>query len=138
MAHRMQDRPTPEQLLEAVAAFLREQVVPSTRGPLAFHARVAANALDIARREVALAPAAEARERALLVALLGADAPRDVAQLNRLLCERIDADAMDLRTPGLADAMWRITLDKLAVDQPGYDTYQRAIGQSLADQRESG
>ena len=93
----MQDRPTAEQLLEAVAAFLREQVVPSTRGPLAFHARVAANALDIARREIALAPAAEARERALLVALLGADAPRDAAQLNRLLCERIDADAMDLR-----------------------------------------
>lgn len=126
----MQDRPTPEQLLEAVAAFLRGQVVPSTRGPLAFHARVAANALDIARREIALVPDAEARERALLVALLGADAPRDAAQLNRLLCERIDADAMDLRTPGLANALWRVTLDKLAVDQPGYDTYQRAIGQS--------
>ena len=126
----MQDRPTTEQLLEAVAAFLREQVVPSTQGPLAFHARVAANALDIARRESALAPAADARERALLAALLGADAPLDAAQLNRLLCERIDADAMDLDTPGLVDALWRITLDKLAVDQPGYDTYRRALGRS--------
>jgi len=124
----MRDRPTPEQLLEAVAAFLREQVVPSTRGPLAFHARVAANALDIARREGKLAPAADASERALLAALLGANAPRDVAPLNRLLCERIDADAMDLRTPGLVDALWRITLDKLAVDQPGYDTYRRIAG----------
>ncbi|HET9207353.1 MAG TPA: DUF6285 domain-containing protein [Burkholderiaceae bacterium] len=123
----MQDRPTAEQLLEAVAAFLREQVVPSTRGPLAFHARVAANALDIARREGALAPAADARERGLLAALLGADASHDAARLNRLLCERIDADAMDLQTPGLADALWQITLDKLAVDQPGYDTYQRAV-----------
>jgi hypothetical protein len=130
----MQDRPTTEQLLEAVAAFLREQVVPSTQGPLAFHARVAANALDVARRESALAPAADARERALLAALLGADAPLDAAQLNRLLCERIDADAMDLDTPGLVDALWRITLDKLAVDQPGYDTYQRAIGQSPLDE----
>ena len=123
----MQDRPTAEQLLQAVAAFLREQVVPSTHGPLAFHARVAANALDIARREITLAPAAEARECALLGALLAVDV-RDPAPLNRLLCERIDADAMDLRTPGLADALWRITLDKLAVDQPDYDTYQRAVG----------
>ena len=123
----MQDRPTAELLLEAVAAFLRERVVPATQGPLAFHARVAANALDIARRELMLAPGADARERAALAALLQTDAQTDLITLNRLLCERIAGDAMDLHTPGLADALWRATLDKLAIDQPGYDTYRRII-----------
>jgi hypothetical protein len=123
----MQDRPTAEQLLEAVAAFLREQVVPSTTGPLSFHARVAANALDIARREAELAPAAEARERAELAALLQADPQGDVEPLNRTLCDAIARDAMDLQTPGLTEALWRITLDKLAIDQPTYETYRRAL-----------
>jgi hypothetical protein len=123
----MQDRPGAEQLLEAVAAFLREQVVPSTTGPLAFHARVAANALDIARREVMLAPAAEARERNELAALLHTDPNVDVAQMNRRLCDEIARDTMDLQTPGLTDALWRVTLDKLAIDQPSYETYRRAI-----------
>ena len=123
----MQDRPSADLLLEAVAAFLRERVVPATQGPLAFHARVAANALDIARRELMLVPGADARERAALAALLQADPQGDLIALNRQLCERIACDAMDLQTPGLIDALWRITLDKLAIDQPGYDTYRRVI-----------
>ena len=123
----MQDAPTAEQLLEAVAAFLRGRVVGATPGPLAYHARVAANALDIARRELALAPAAVVRERAALAALLQCDPSLDVQQLNRMLCERIARDEVDLQTPGVAEALWRITLDKLAIDQPGYDTYRRAI-----------
>ena len=66
----MQDRPTAELLLEAVASFLRERVVGATQGQMAFHARVAANALDIARRELMLAPGADARERAFVPTLV--------------------------------------------------------------------
>jgi hypothetical protein len=124
----MQDRPTPDELLDAVAAFLREQATGVSGGPAAFHARVAAHAIDIVRRELLLAPAAVAREHALLVRLLKADSSHDVAQLNRLLCERIAAGEMTLATAGLAEALWQITLDKLAIDQPSYDTYRRSIG----------
>jgi len=123
----MHDQPTPEQLLDAVAAFLREQVVPGSAGALAFHARVAANALDIARRELALAPAAALREQAALARLLDADPATDLLQLNRLLWERIAAGALGLDTPGLADALWQITLDKLSVDQPHYESYLRSL-----------
>jgi hypothetical protein len=123
----MQDRPTSDQLLEAVAAFLRDQVVPATQGPIQFHVRVAANALDIARREAMLAPAAQAREQAALAALLNADPHTDLAELNRLLCARIVDGTVSLDTPGLARTLWRITLDKLAVDQPSYDTHVRAL-----------
>ena len=124
----MQDRPTPDELLEAVAAFLREQVAPGdASGAVAFHARVAANVLDIVRRQLALAPAAHERERAALVKLLDADAGSDLVQLNRMLCERIARGAMTLETPGLAACLWQITLDKLAVDQPSYETYVRCL-----------
>ena len=123
----MHDQPTPDQLLDAVAAFLREQVVPASAGPLAFHARMAANALDIVRRELALAPAQQAREQAVLARLLGADPATEVRQLNRCLCERIAAGALGLDTPGLTDALWQITLDKLSVDQPHYETYRRSL-----------
>jgi len=134
----MHDRPTPAELLEAVATFLRDHVVAqATSGQVAFHARVAANALDIARRQVALAPAAHAREHAALVNLLGADPSHDLAQLNQLLCERIAGGVMDLDTPGLADCLWQITLDKLAVDQPRYETYLRHQGSARADFEDS-
>ena len=125
----MQDRPTPEELLEAVAAFLRDHVMPgpSVSGQVAFHARVAANVLDIVRRQVALAPAAHEREHTALVKLLAADPHSDVTQLTGMLCERIASGAMDLDTPGLAACLWRITLDKLAVDQPSYQAYVRCV-----------
>ena len=133
----MQDRPTPEELLEAVAAFLRDHVVPgAASGQVAFHARVAANALDIVRRQMALAPAAHALEQAAITKLLGAEPGDDVARLNRMLCERIANGALDLDTPRLADCLWQITLDKLAVDQPSYETYVRCLRDVHTDRKD--
>ena len=119
----MNDAPTPAQLLAAVAAFLRDEALPALQGATAYQARVAANMLDIARRQLELAPAQEADELDRLRSLLGTDG--DLAALNRLLCERIAAGSLTLTTPGLADHLWQTTLAKLAIDQPGYDTYRR-------------
>jgi aminoglycoside phosphotransferase (APT) family kinase protein len=47
-------RPTASELVEAVREFLTDQVMPGTSGQLAFHARVAANALAIVGRELEL------------------------------------------------------------------------------------
>jgi hypothetical protein len=49
----MQDRPTYDELLSAIEAFLDKEIVPNTPGSRGFHARVAANALRILRRELA-------------------------------------------------------------------------------------
>lgn len=117
----MRDRPEAAELLHAVATFLREQVLPATEGALAFQVRVAANALEIARRETLQATAAEAQELAGLRALLGSAMPGDLRAANRLLCERIAAEAMDPSTPGLLAHLRRTTADKIAIDQPGYD-----------------
>jgi aminoglycoside phosphotransferase (APT) family kinase protein len=47
-------RPTASELLEAVREYLLGSVLPQTSGQLSFHARVAANALAIAARELEL------------------------------------------------------------------------------------
>ncbi len=119
----MQDQPTPVQLLEGIAQFLRERVMPQLETQAAFHTRVCANALDILARQWELAPPAEQQELERLRTLLGRDAA--LAPLNDELCTRIANGELTLETPGLADHLWQITLDKLAVDQPRYETYRR-------------
>jgi aminoglycoside phosphotransferase (APT) family kinase protein len=59
-------RPTAGELVEAVREFLSERVMPGTAGAVSFHARVAANALGVVERELALGPAhAVAHDRRL-------------------------------------------------------------------------
>jgi hypothetical protein len=118
----MHDRPSEDELLDAVATYLRAQAAPALEARDAFLARVMANVVEIVRRQHALGPAGDAAERERLRALLGADG--DLASLNRQLCERIRAGALGLESPGLAGHLWRTTLDKLAVDQPGYAAYR--------------
>jgi hypothetical protein len=120
----MQDPPGGAYMLGLVSAFLRNEVMPQLSGSLAFQVRVAANAVDLARREFELAPAADAAERAGLAQLLGADG--ELEAQNAALCDRIRAGDIDLDTPGLVDHLRRTMLAKLAVDQPNYSAYDRA------------
>jgi hypothetical protein len=132
----MHQRPDPDDLLAAVAMYLREQALPQLPGHTAYLARVAANALDIVRRQLQLAPAADAAELQRLRQLLHCDAPLDA--LNKMLCERIGAGEVGLHTPGLAEHLWQTTLDTLAVDQPGYDSYRRESGGDTQPSKETG
>ena len=84
----MQDRPTADELLGAVESFLRDDVMPNIGGARSFHARVAANALAIVRRELS-------HEEAHLAAEWDGLAARTAE-----LCERIrrgDADDSEFR-----------------------------------------
>ncbi len=121
----MHDRPSAEQLVAAVRDFLERVAMPQLSGHSAFHARVAANALAIVERELALSPDQESAERERLRALLGADGPLEAQ--NRALCRAIRAGELTLETPGLIDHLRATTLAKLAVDQPGYSGYRRAL-----------
>jgi hypothetical protein len=132
----MHQRPDPDDLLEAVALYLREQALPELPGHAAYLARVAANALDIVRRQLQQAPRAEAAELRRLRQLLNGDGA--LAELNRRLCERIAAGEIGLHTPGLAEHLWQTTLDTLAVDQPGYDSYRREAGAGATTSKETG
>lgn len=122
----MQDPPSVAELLEATAAFLREVAVPQLSGHASFHARVAANALDIVKRELELRPAAERAEHARLQELLHTDG--SLEDLNALLSTRIAVGELDLQTPGLVEHLWTTTLAKVAIDQPSYASYRRETG----------
>jgi Domain of unknown function (DUF6285) len=122
----MQDEPTPEELIKAVADFLRNDIAPEISGHNAFKLRVSINALDLVTRQLALEEASDAAEAARLSQLLGMQGA--LGELNRVLAERIAKGELDLQTPGLSEHLWQTTLAKLAVDQPNYASYKREIG----------
>jgi len=124
----MQDEPTPEELIKAVADFLRDDIAPEISGHLAFKLRVSINALDLVRRQIALEQGSDAAEIARLSQLLAMQG--SLGELNRALADRIAKGEVDLRTPGLADHLWQTTMDKLAVDQPNYASYRRELGEN--------
>jgi hypothetical protein len=121
----MQDQPKPDELVALAADFLRTEILPVTEGATGFQLRVAINALELVVRQLRLAAEMDAAERARLVALLGRD--DTLEELNRALCQQIAQGAMRLETLGLAEHLWATTIEKLAVDQPNYASYEREI-----------
>jgi hypothetical protein len=123
----MQDEPTPTELIQAVADFLRHEIAPEISGHHAFKLRVSINALDLVARQLALQSRGDAAEAARLSQLLATQG--SLGELNRALAERIAKGEVDLHTPGLTEHLWQTTMDKLAVDQPNYAAYKRELGE---------
>ena len=121
----MQDEPAPEELIKAVADFLRSDIAPAVSGHNAFKLRVSINALELVTRQLTLESRSDAAEAARLSRLLGMQG--SLTELNRILADRIANREIDLQTPGLADHLWQTTMDKLAVDQPNYASYKREL-----------
>ena len=121
----MQDEPRAAEILPAIAKFLRETVTAEPSAHTLFQARVAANACDLAAREAQLAPASDAAELDRLRALLGRDGT--LAELNAELAARIADGSLTLETPELKAHLWATSMAKLAVDQPSYASYRRAL-----------
>jgi hypothetical protein len=126
----MQDRPTYDELLEAVASFLTNDVMPNTTGRINFHARVAANVVEMVRRELANEEAHLTREWGGLGELLGEEPlPVSKAALRARLHER-NADlaqriregfgASGAERAGLLRHLRQTTHDKLTVTNPAW------------------
>ena len=122
----MQDEPTPIELTQAVADFLRNDITPLVSGHNAFKLRVAINILDLVGRQLTLAEGSDAAEAASLKKLLGVDGA--LIEVNRTLAEKIASGEVDLSTSGLSEHLWQTTMAKLAVDQPNYGSYKRELG----------
>ena len=127
----MQDDPTPVELVAAVADFLRHQIAPTLGGHAGFKLRVGINALDLVVRQLTLSGASDAAEHARLVQIMGLQGT--LADLNRDLAQGLAGGEIDPHGPGVADHLWRTTMEKLAVDQPTYASYRRELAAEQAD-----
>ena len=114
------DRPDAAELVEAVREFLIDKVTPAVEGQLAFHVRVAANALRIVERTIVEGEGMDAAEQARLADLLGEDG--DLGDLNRVLAERILAGDLDDQRAALLDHLRRTVHDKVRLANPRYLT----------------
>lgn len=119
----MQDQPTPVELINAVAEFLRADVAPQLSGHAAFKLRVGLNALDLVVRQLTLEASGDTAELERLSKLLGTSG--SLEDLNRQLSARIASGELGFQTPGLTEHVWQTTMDKLAIDQPNYASYRR-------------
>lgn len=116
----MQDEPRPDELVKAVADFLRNDIAPQVSGHAGFKLRVAINALDLVARQ--LLDDSENDELKRLNALLGEGG---LMELNQRLADHIRRGEINLTMPDVEQHLWQTTLAKLKVDQPNYAAYQR-------------
>lgn len=106
------DAPSAPALLDAVASFLRDDVLPVTDGRVAFHVRVAANVVELVGRQLVLGPAQAERHCRRLAALGVAD--------DAELAEAIRSGLLDDRLDEVRAAVRESVADKLAVANPTY------------------
>jgi hypothetical protein len=118
----MQDRPSPVELVKAVASLLQTMVLPQSTGRLAFEIRVAINALELVARQLAYADEAHRAEHQRLEELLGRTG--SLMELNRELSTRIAGGGIGLADDRLIRHLWATTMEKLAVDQPSYAAFR--------------
>jgi hypothetical protein len=104
------DVPSVPELVAAVCEFLERDVVPGTEGRLRFHARVAANALGIVERELALGPDQDRAHRERLARLGVSDESE--------LAEAIRSGALDDRLQEVVEVVRETVRDKLLVANP--------------------
>jgi hypothetical protein len=116
------DRPSAPELLEAVEELLRGEVMGAVEGRLRFLVRVAANALAIVARQLALGPVQE-QAHARRLARLGV---HDDAEL----AAAIRSGSLDDRYHEVLEVVRQAVADKLAVANPGYGTGGAVAGES--------
>ncbi|MFT4520913.1 MAG: aminoglycoside phosphotransferase (APT) family kinase protein [Halioglobus sp.] len=109
--------PMPAELLEGVAKFLKEDIAEQLDPLNHFLAKVAANSLRMAQRELQYGPELQSAEKGRLEALLERDGELDALRwelVNRL------RDGLPLDTPGLTEHLRQTVAGQLFIDQPRY------------------
>ena len=105
-------RPDALELITAVKDFLGDEVMPAVDGQLAFHVRVAVNALDISLREL-VATSAQGEKHGRALAKFGCSDEAELAESIRL-------GKFDDRYDELSTALRLMIEDKIKVVNPRY------------------
>jgi hypothetical protein len=114
----MQDRPTAAELVAAVRDFLEQDVMPAVEGRVAFHTRVAVNALGMVARELTLGPETEQGERERAAALLARSG--GTRELEVELARAIRAGERSFEDADVVAHVRATVRDKLRIANPKY------------------
>jgi len=110
--------PRSDELLQGVRDFLRNEASTALEGRNQFLARVAANSVDIALRELTFGADAAMWETQALRTLLGR--PGEVSELRDSLCKAIRLGEIDINNPDLHAYLRGSVLAQAMIDQPNY------------------
>lgn len=113
-----------DELLKSVGEFLRDEVMAETAGRTNFLARVAANSIEIVRREATIKPVVAESTVKRLDSLLGntstGSMEHSIEQLNRRLVEAIRSGQLGLSNLELQAHLRQSVFEQLSIDQPNY------------------
>jgi len=125
----MSSPPNADELLEAIGELLETDVMPAVPGDLQHRVRVAANLVQILRREWRLGPEQDALEHAALRDLVGPDRSTADMSTGELLAALDGLLKEDAATPADIDVQaWHVLVavvqGELAIVKPGHDQWQ--------------
>ena len=117
----MNNTPSKEELIISIINYIENDVISELKGQKRFHAHVAKNSLSIILRQLSLEEENNSKERKRLAEILKIDG--DLKELNRILCEKINNDEINIKDNDLIDHLYKTTMEKLSIDQPNYSGY---------------
>lgn len=124
----MQYRPTAQEIVDSVAGFLEDQLLPAVRADVKHDVRVAAHLLRVVGRELTDGGQTSLQERERLSSLLGrvdADLMSLRLELSRRLLDPQPLDAT--ATQAIFAALVHTAREDLAICKPGYDDWALEI-----------
>ena len=117
----MNNPPSKEEIITSVIEFIENDIIDELVGQKRFHAHVAKNSLQIILRQLKLEEKNNRFEKNRLKEILKID--KDLNELNKILCQKIDNEEIDINNNDLIDHLFKTTMEKLSIDQPNYSAY---------------
>lgn len=114
-----------ENKINKVINYINNKLISNLIGHDRFYAFVARNSLQIIKREINLINNFEEKENIRLENLLKKKG--NTRELNKILCERIKTRQIDRKDAELKEHLIKTTMAKLAIDQPNYSGYLKAL-----------
>ena len=114
-----------ENKINKVINYINNKLISNLIGHDRFYAFVARNSLQIIQREINLINNFEEKENIRLENLLKKKG--NTRDLNKILCERIKTRQIDRKDAELKEHLIKTTMAKLAIDQPNYSGYLKAL-----------
>ena len=117
----MNNPPSKEELIMSIIEFIENDVIDELIGQKRFHAHVAKNSLQIVLRQLKVEEKNNQSEKSRLKEILKID--KDLNEMNKILCQKIANEEIDINNNDLIDHLFKTTMEKLSIDQPNYSAY---------------